>query len=107
MQKMAELVTGLRDLLEILSGLENERCVALFKTAARKNEDQVNAVALRIASLENLTPTNKEVIKSQQVVELESSSAKKRKGNISPAEMYIILGTSAERLEQEMDTKAQ
>ena len=34
-----ELVAGLEDLLEIVSGLENEKCVTSSQTAARKNED--------------------------------------------------------------------
>ena len=40
-------------------------------------------------------------------MELESSSAKKRPHNNSPAEMYRILGSSAERLKQRMEMKAQ
>ena len=40
-------------------------------------------------------------------MELESSSAKKQQANNSPAEMYRILGSSAERLKQRMKMKAQ
>ena len=62
---------------------------------------------LRNASLDNLTVADKELIKNNQVVELESSSAKKQLANNSPAEMYRILGSSAERLKQRMKMKAQ
>ena len=102
-----ELVAGLEDLFEIVSGLENEKCVTSSQTAARKNEDRAKAEALRNASLGKLTTADKELIKSYKVVELESSSAKKRPPNNSPAEMYRILGSSAERLKQRMDMKAQ
>jgi hypothetical protein len=34
-----ELVAGIEDLLEIVSGLENEKCVITSQTAARKCED--------------------------------------------------------------------
>ena len=102
-----ELVAGLEDLLEIVSGLENEKCVTTSQTAARKCEDRARAEALRNASLGNLTVADKELIKKNKVVELESSSAKKQLANNSPAEMYRILGSSAERLKQRMKMKAQ
>ena len=35
----SDLVAGLEDLFEIVSGLENEKCVTSSQTAARKNED--------------------------------------------------------------------
>ena len=35
-----ELVAGLEDLLEIVSGVENEKCVITSQTAARKCEDR-------------------------------------------------------------------
>ena len=73
-----ELVAGLDDLLEIVSGLENEKCVTTSQTAARKCEDRARAEALRNTSLGNLTVADKELIKNNQVVELESSSAKKQ-----------------------------
>ena len=38
--KDTELMAGLEDLLEIVSGLENERCVTTSQTAARKCEDR-------------------------------------------------------------------
>jgi hypothetical protein len=102
-----ELVAGIKELLEIVSGLENEKCVTTYQTAARKCEDQVRAEALRNASLGNLTAADKELIKSNKVVELESSNAKKQPANNSPAEMYRILGSSAESLTQRMKMKAQ
>ena len=102
-----ELVAGLEDLLEIVSGLENEKCVTTSQTAARKCEDRTRAEALRNASLGNHTATDKELIKSYKAVELESSIAKKQPYNNSPAEMYRILGSSAERLKQRMKMKAQ
>ena len=77
------------------------------QTPARKNEDRARAEAFRNVSLENVTPTNKKLIKSHKVVELESNSNKKRLANNSPAEMCRILGSSAERLQQRMDVKAQ
>ena len=40
-------------------------------------------------------------------MELESSRAKKQPANNSSAEMYRILGSSAEMLKQRMKTKAQ
>ena len=100
-------VAGLEDLFEIVSGLENEKSVTSSQTAARKNEDHAKAEALRNAFLGKLTTTDKELIKSYKVLELESSSAKKRPPNNSPAEMYMMLGSSAERLKQRMDMKAQ
>ena len=100
-------MAGLEDLLEIVSGVENEKCVTTSQTAARKCEDRARAEALRNASLGNLTAADKELIKSNKVVELESSSAKKQPANNSPAEMYRILGSSAERLQQRMKMKAQ
>ena len=77
------------------------------QTAARKCEDQARAEALRNASLGDLTAADKELIKSNKVVELESISAKKQPANNSPAEMHRILGSSAERLKQRMKMKAQ
>ena len=59
-----ELVAGLKDLFEIISGLENEMSVSSSHTAARKSEDRAKAEALRNASLGNLTPANKELSKS-------------------------------------------
>ena len=100
-------MAGLEDLLEIVSGLENEKCVTTSQTAAQKCEDRARAEALGNASLGNLTAADKELIKSYEVVELESSSAKKQPANNSPAEMYRILGSSAERLQQRKKIKAQ
>ena len=88
-----ELVADLEDLLEIVSGLENEKCATTSQTAARKCEDRATVEALRNASLGNLTAADKELIKSYKVVELKSSSAKKQPANNSPAEMYRILGS--------------
>ena len=102
-----ELVAGLEDLLGIVSGLKNEKCVTTSQTAARKCEDRARAEALRNASLGNLTAADNQLIKSCKAVELESSSAKKQPANNSPAEMYRILGSSAERLQQRMIMKAQ
>ena len=95
-----ELVAGLEDLFEIISGLENEMSVSSSHTAARKSEDRAKAEALKNASLGKLTIADKEMIKSYKVVEIESSSANKRPANNSPAEMYRILGFSAERIKQ-------
>ena len=100
-------MAGLEDLLEIVSGLENEKCVSTSQTAARKCEDRARAEALGNASLGNLTVVGKELIKKNKVVELESSSARKQPANNSPAEMYRILRSSAERLQQRMKIKAQ
>ena len=72
-----ELVAGLEDLSEIVSGLEKEKSVTCSQTAARKNEDWAKAEALKNASLGKLTTADKELIKSCKVVKLESSSAKK------------------------------
>ena len=101
----SELVAGLEDLFEIVSGLENEMCVTSSQSAARKNEDRARVEAIRNASLRNLTSANKVLIKSYKVVESESSSAKKRPANNSPVEMYRILGSSAQRLQQRIDMK--
>jgi aminopeptidase N len=68
-------VAGLEDLLEIVSGLENEKCVTTSQTAARKSEDQAGVEALRNACLGNLIAADKEFIKSYKAVNLESSSA--------------------------------
>ena len=100
-------MAGLEDLLEIVSGVENEKCVTTSQTAARKCEDWARAEALGNASLGNLTAADKELIKSNKVVELESSSAKNQQANNTPAEMYRILGSSAQRLKQRMKIKAQ
>ena len=70
-------MAGLEDLFEIVSGLENEKCVSSFQTVARKHKERARAEALRNTSLGNLTPANKELIMSHKVVKLESSSAKK------------------------------
>ena len=94
-------------LVLVFRGLENEKCATLSQTAARKNEHLAKAEALRNASLGKLTTADKELIKSYKVVELESSSAKKRPPNNSPAEMYRILGYSAERLKQRIEMEAQ
>ena len=102
-----ELVGGLEDLLEIVSGLENEKCVTTSQTAARKCEDRARAEALRNASLGNLTAADNQLIKSYKVVDLESSSAKKQPANNSPAELYRILGSSTERLKQRIKMKTQ
>jgi hypothetical protein len=101
------LVAGLEDLLEIVSGLKNEKCVTTSQTAARRYEDRARIEALRNACLGNLTAADKELIKSYEVVEFESSSAKKQPANNSPAEMYRILGSSAKRLKQRMRMEAQ
>ena len=100
-------MAGLEDLLGIVSGLKNEKCVTTSQTAARKCEDRARAEALRNASLGNLTAADNQLIKSCKAVELESSSAKKQPANNSPAEMYRILGSSEERLKQRMKMKAQ
>ena len=95
------------DIPKIVARLENEKSVTSSQTAARKNEDRAKAEALRNASLGKLTTADKELIKSYNVVELEPSSAKKRPPNNSSAEMYRILGSSAERPKQRMEMKAQ
>jgi hypothetical protein len=82
--------------------LENEKCVTTYQTAARKCEDRARAEAIRNACLGNLTAADKELIKKNKVVELESRGAKKQPANNSPAEKYRILGSSAERLKQRM-----
>ena len=102
-----ELMAGLEDLLDIFSGLENEKSVTTSLTAARKCEDQARAEALRNASLGDLTAADKELIKSCKVVELESSIAKMQLANNSPAGMYRILQPSAEGLQQRMKMEAQ
>ena len=89
-------MAGLEDLLEIVSGLENEKCVTTSQTAARKCENRARAEALRNASLGSLTAADNQLIESYRVVELESSSKKKQPANNSLAEMYRILGSSAE-----------
>ena len=101
-----EPVAGLEDMFEIVSGLENEKCVTSSQMAARKNEDRERAKSLRNASLGNLS-TAEELIKSYKVVDLKSSSAKKRPANNSPDEIYRISGSSAERLQQSMCMKVQ
>jgi predicted RNase H-like nuclease (RuvC/YqgF family) len=105
--KGIELMVDLQDLLEIVSGLENEKCVTTSQTAARKCEDWARAESLRNASLGNLTTADNQLIKSYKVVELESSSAKMQPANNSPAEIYRNLRSSAERLKQRMKMKAQ
>ena len=91
-----KLVAGLEDLFEIVSELENEKSVTSSQTAAGKNEDRAKAEALKNTSLGKLTTADKELIKSCKVVELESSSAKKRPPNNSPAEMYRIFCRKAQ-----------
>ena len=86
-----ELVAGVEELFEKVSGQENEKIVTSSQTTVRKNEDRARTEALINASLGNLTLNNKELIKSHKVEELESNSAKKRLANILPAEMYRIL----------------
>jgi hypothetical protein len=76
-----ELMAGLEDLLEIVSGLENEKCVTTSQTAVRMSKDKARAEVLGNASLRNLSAADEELIKSYKVVELESSSAKKQIAN--------------------------
>ena len=76
-----ELMADLEDLLEIVSGLENEKCVTTSQTTARMSKGKARAEALGNASLRNLSAADKELIKSYKVVELESSSAKKQLTN--------------------------
>ena len=61
-----ETISGLKALLEIVLGLENEKCATSYQIAARKNEDWAKAEALRNASLGNLTFSNKKLIKSHK-----------------------------------------
>ena len=61
-----ELVAGLENLLEIVSGLENEKCVTTSQTAARTFEGRARAEVLRNASLGNLTVADKELIKKKR-----------------------------------------
>jgi hypothetical protein len=51
--------TGLENLLEIVTGLENIKSVTSFQTVAKKIQDRARAEALRNASLGNLTTTDK------------------------------------------------
>jgi hypothetical protein len=46
-----EFMAGLEDLLEIVSGVENEKCVTTSQTAARKCEEMARAEALRMLLL--------------------------------------------------------
>ena len=85
-----ELLAGLEDLLEIVSGLENVRSVTSSQTAAKKNEDRARAEALRNASLGNLTAADTQLIKSSGVDEVELSSAKKQPPNNPPSEILCI-----------------
>ena len=95
-----EAKSGLKALLEIVSGLKNEKCVNSIQTAARRNKDRARVESLRNVPLGNFTFSKKKLIKSHKVVVLESNSAKKLPPNNSPAERYRILGSSAERLKQ-------
>ena len=102
-----ELLAGLEDLLEIVSGLENVRSVTSSQTAAKKNEDRARAEALRNASLGNLTAADKQLIKSSRADEVELSSAKKQPPNNPPSEILHILGNTSEHLKHRMEMKAQ
>ena len=90
-EEVSKLMVCLEDLLKIVSGLEIERSMTSTQTKAYKNENQARAEALKIASLENLTATDKELTKNSMVVELESSIAKKQPANIFLPEMYWVL----------------
>ena len=79
----------------------------LYPDKAYKNENQARAEALKIASLENLTATDKELTKNSTVVELESSIAKKQPANIFLPEMYWVLWCPIERHKQWMEMNAQ
>ena len=48
-----ELMAGLEDLLEIVSGRENEKCVTTSQTAARKCEDRHKQKHLDMLLLES------------------------------------------------------
>ena len=65
--------------------------------------DRAREEALRNTLLGYLTPSNKELIKSHKVMELEYNNAKKRPDNHSPTEMYRIF---CKRNKQRMDMKA-
>ena len=102
-----QLLAGLEYLSEIVTGLEDVRSVTSSQTAAKQNEDKARAEALRNASLGNLTATDKQLIMSSKVVEMEPSSAKKQPPNNSPSEMLCILGTTSKHLKHRMEIQAQ
>ena len=102
-----ELLVGLKDLLEIVSGLENDRSVTSSQTEAKKNEDRARAEALRNASLGNLTAADKQLITSLRVDKVEPSSAKKQPPNNSLSEILCILGNTSDHLKHRTEIKAQ
>ena len=73
-----ELLAGLEELLDIVTGLERMKSATSFQTVAKKNEDGARAEALRNASLGKLTAADIQLIKSSELAEVEPSIAKKR-----------------------------
>ena len=102
-----ELLAGLEDLLEIVTGLEIVKGPPPPRQKQKKNEDRARAGALRNASLGMLTAADKQLIKSSELAEVEPSSAKKQPANNSPSEMLHILGNTSEHLSHRMEIKAQ
>ena len=102
-----ELLAGLEDLLDIVTGLENVKSATSFQIVAMKNEGRARADAHRNASLGKLTAVDKQLIKNSELAEVELSSVKKRPANNSPFEMLYILGNTSEHLSRRMEIKAQ
>ena len=100
-----ELLAGLDNLLDIVTGFENVKSATSFQIVAKKNEDRARAEALRNASPGKLTAVDMQLIKNAELAEVEPSSAKKRPANNSPSEMHHILGNTSEHLSCRMDIK--
>ena len=73
-----ELLAGLENLLDIVTGLENVKSATSSQTAAKENKDRARAEALRNASLGKLTAAEEQLIKRSELAEVEPSIAKKR-----------------------------
>ena len=102
-----ELLPGLEDLLDIVTGLENVKSATSFQTVAKNNENRARAKAIRNASFGKLTAVDKQWIKNSELAEVEPSSAKKQLANNSPSEMLCILGNTSKHLSHRMEFKAQ
>ena len=102
-----ELLAGLEDLLDIVTGLENVKGATSFQIVVMKTEDRARAEALRNTSLGKLTAVDKQLINRSELAEVEPSSAKKRPANNSLSEMLCILGNTSEHLSRRMEIKAQ
>ena len=102
-----ESLASFEDLLDIVTVLENVKSATFSQTTAKKNEDKARAQTLGNALLQNLTAVDKEQIKSSELAEMETSSAKKQPPNYLLSDHLYIWRNTLETLDLRMEMKAQ